>query len=234
MNGQTELMLKEIIDFILPKISLYSDIRIDGRNSNSYINDDEIFSIPKVTYEDLVELNEKLIADISFSHFLIKEGDEFSKIIYQLKYGGMKKLGICLGELIGHELQIIIQTNNIKEFDFILPVPLYKTKLRERGYNQSEYICKGIVKYLNSELIPDPVQRVRHTSTQTKLNREERISNMKDAFMINERYKEIIFGKRIIVVDDVVTTGSTLNEVIKVLKDNNCGVVMACTLAMAR
>lgn len=227
-------MLDEIFDFIFPKISLISDERIVPENSNQYLSDEEILSLSKVTYEDLSELNEKLIADISFSYFSFREGDEFSKIIYQLKYGGMKKLGVYLGDLIGHELQIIIETNNIKEFDFILPVPLFKTKLRERGFNQSEYICRGIVRYLNSELISDMVKRVRHTSTQTKLNKDERISNMKDAFMINEKYNRLIPGKRIIVVDDVVTTGSTLNEVIKVLKNNNCGEVMACTLAMAR
>lgn len=227
-------MLNEILDFIFPKISLISDERIDSENSNQYISDEEVLSLSKVTYEDLSELNVKLIADISFSYFSFREGDKFSKIIYQLKYGGMKKLGVYLGDLIGHQLQIIIETNNINEFDIIMPVPLFKTKLRERGFNQSEYICRGIERYLKSELIPDLVQRVRHTSTQTKLNKDERISNMKDAFIVNEKYYRNIPGKRIIVVDDVVTTGSTLNEVIKILKNNNCGEVMACTLAMAR
>jgi competence protein ComFC len=227
-------MLNEILDFIFPKISLISDLRIQTGNTNQYLNDEDVLSIPKVTYADLEELNEKLIADISFSYFSFREEDEFSKIIYQLKYGGMKKLGVFLGELIGHELQIVLETNNIKQFDYILPVPLFKTKLRERGFNQSEYICKGIVQYINSELITDLVLRVRHTSTQTKLNRDERIFNVKNAFVINEKYKKDINGKRILIVDDVITTGSTLNEVIKVLKDNNCGEVMACTLAMAR
>lgn len=227
-------MLTEIIDFIFPRVSLISEKRIKNDNSNQYLNDEEISLIPKVTYEDLSELNEKLDADISFSYFSFREGDEFSKIIYQLKYGGMKNLGIFLGELIGHELQIIIETNNIKDFDYIFPVPLFKTKLRERGFNQSEYICKGIVQYLNSEMVFDLAERVRHTSTQTKLNRDERITNVKDAFVFNEKHKESISGKRIIIVDDVVTTGSTLNEVVKVLKENNSGEVMACTVAMAR
>ncbi|MCB0727274.1 MAG: ComF family protein [Ignavibacteriae bacterium] len=227
-------MLSEIIDFLFPRISLISDKRIESCNSGQYLNDEDLISIPKVTYEDLKELNDKLSADISFSHFCFSEGDEFSKIIYHLKYGGMKNLGIYLGEIIGHELQIIFESNNIKDFDYIIPVPLFKTKLRERGFNQSEYICRGIVQYLNSEVVQNMVVRVRHTSTQTKLSREDRISNMKNAFIINEDYKEIISGKRIIVVDDVVTTGSTLNEVIKVLKENNCGYVLACTLAMAR
>ncbi|HMR39795.1 MAG TPA: ComF family protein [Ignavibacteria bacterium] len=228
-------MLSEIIDFIFPRISLISDKRIESGNKyGEYLNDEDLISIPKVTYDDLSELNDKLIADISFSHFSFAEGDEFSKIIYQLKYGGMKKLGIYLGEIIGHELQIILETNNITDFDYIIPVPLYKTKLRERGFNQSEYICMGIVQYLNSELVPDMIIRVRHTTTQTKLSREERISNLKNAFTINKDYKDIISGKRIIIVDDVVTTGSTMNEAIKVLKENNSSEVMACTLAMAR
>ncbi len=227
-------MFNALIDFIFPKTSIISDERIDENNSNHYLKDEEVLSLSKVTDEDLDELDSKVMADLSFSFFVFREGDEFSKIVYQLKYGGMKQLGVFLGELAGKELKIYFEKENLNEFDNIIPVPLYKTKYRERGYNQSDYICKGINKHLELKFVPDLVERVRHTSTQTKLTREQRIDNMKDAFELNKKYKDQIYGKSIIVVDDVVTTGSTMNEVIKVLKDNGCGRVMGFTIAMAR
>lgn len=227
-------MLNDLIDFLFPKTSIISDERLDENNSNPYIKDEEILSLSKVTADDLDELKNKVTADLAFSIFAFREGDDFSKIIYQLKYGGMKRLGKFLGEITGRELILQFEKENLREFDLIIPVPLYKTKYRERGYNQSDLICNGINKYLELEFIPDLVKRVKYTSTQTKLNREQRIDNMKDAFELNKNYKDLIYGKSIIVVDDVVTTGSTMNEVIKVLKDNCCGKVMGCTVSMAR
>lgn len=227
-------MFNALIDFIFPKTSIISDERLDENNSNSYIKDEEILSLSKVTADDLVELRKKVTADLAFSIFAFREGDDFSKIIYQLKYGGMKRLGKFLGEIAGRELILQFEKENLRGFDLLIPVPLYKTKYRERGYNQSDLICIGINKYLELRFIPDLVKRVKYTSTQTKLNREQRIDNMKDAFDINKKYRDYICGKRIIVADDVVTTGSTMNEVIKVLKDNGCGEVLGCSVAMAR
>jgi ComF family protein len=227
-------LVRSLLDFIFPKTSIISDKRLDENNSNQYVGDSEINLLPKVTGADLDDLKNKLNADFVFSLFAFREGYEFSGIIYRLKYGGMKRLGIYLGELFGKELNKYINSKNISPFDSIIPVPLFKTKLRERGYNQSDYICIGINKIMGSIFIPQLVKRIRHTSTQTKLNREERILNMKNAFEINKKYKNEIIGKRIILVDDVVTTGSTMNEVIRILKENQCEEVLACCLAMAR
>lgn len=227
-------LLVSLVDFIFPKTSIITDFRLDENNSNQYISDDEINLLSKVTNSDLFDLKNKLISEKTFSLFAFREGDDFSKIIYHLKYGGMKRLGVWLGEILGKELKVYLVDNNKMHFDYIVPVPLFKTKLRERGYNQSDFLCKGINKLLRTKCIPDLVKRVRHTSTQTKLNKEERMKNLKDAFEINKKYKNEIIGKRLILVDDVVTTGSTMNEVIKVLKENQCGEVLACCLAMAR
>lgn len=226
-------MLNSLIDFIFPKTSVISDERLNENNSNEYISDDELYLIDKVTPEDLSDLKRKVNSAFTFSLFAFREGDNFSKIIYQLKYGGMKRLGIFLGEQLGIELQNHLKENNLT-FDLLIPVPLFKTRVRERGFNQSDFICTGINKKLNIKFSPHLVTRVRHTMTQTKLNREERIRNMKDAFKINKKCENEIYGKSIILVDDVVTTGSTINEVIKVLEQNGSRDVMTCVLAMAR
>ena len=187
-----------------------------------------------MTPKDLEDLSFKLNSLYCFTHIAFYENDDFSKIIYQLKYGGMKNAGVFLGELLGKELKKYLDNYDIEKFDYIIPVPLYKTKLRERGYNQSDYICKGLNNVLKIEFKPDVLKRVRHTITQTKLHRSDRIDNVRDAFTLNEKYKKDLSGKRIIVVDDVVTTGSTLNESVKVLKENSVNCIMACTVAMAR
>ena len=87
---------------------------------------------------------------------------------------------------------------------------------------------------LDINFVNDLIKRTRHTITQTKLTRDERMKNLMDAFELNKKYENKIYGKRIILVDDVVTTGATMNEVIKILKENKCGEVLACSLAMAR
>jgi ComF family protein len=226
-------IIDDIVDFIFPKICLISDVRLDEDNSNPYVNDHEIKSLERINSFDQSELEKKINADYSFSAFTFRENDNFSRIIYQIKYGGMKKLGFYMGRILGQELHNHINKFNIAPFDLIIPVPLYKTKLRERGYNQSDYLCQGINEIFHTKVIADIIHRKRNTKTQSKLNNQQRAQNVKGAFEINNRVSEI-FEKNIILVDDVVTTGSTLNEVIKTLKDSNSGKILVCTLAMAR
>lgn len=227
-------ILSCLADFIYPRVSIISGNRLGDNNSNQYISDEEILLLDKVTEEDFSDLKFKTISEYSFGLFAFRDGDEFSKVIYNLKYGGMKKLGNFLGAILGFELKKYCDENGYTDFDFIVPVPLFKTKVRERGYNQSDFICRGINEVLGIRLLTDLIVRNRYTSTQTKLSREQRIENMKDAFEFNDRYANEIFHRKIILVDDVITTGSTVNEITKVLKKNNCGEIMVCCLAMAR
>lgn len=227
-------MVNNIIDFIFPKSSIISGKPLDEFNSNNYLSEDEISLLKTVTSSDLADLSNKLISDHSFSHFAFYEGDNFSKIIYQLKYGGMKKLGVFMGELLGKKLEEYFLNSDLPEFDYIIPVPLFKTKYRERGYNQADYICSGLSKVLHTGFRNDIIKRIRHTKSQTMLNRDERMENVKGAFVFNEKYSYEISGKKVIIVDDVATTGSTINEVIKVIRQYTKSEVMGCTLAMAR
>jgi ComF family protein len=119
------------------------------------------------------------------------------------------------------------------KYNIIIPVPLHRTKQRERGYNQSEYVCTGIYEILNLEVIPNGLKRIRYTKTQTKLNREERKENVTNAFELNEKYLNKIQGKNIILVDDVITTGATILECGRILKANNCGKILTCSIALA-
>ncbi len=227
-------LFSQIFDFIYPKTSLISEERIGEDNSNEFILDSEVSTLRKVTTEDLRNLEEKLISDYSFSYFAFYENEDFSKIIYNLKYRGMKKLGTYLGEVTGEGLNKYIEDNLIRKFDIIIPVPLHKAKIRERGYNQSEYISEGISKMISAEIRRDVLKRIKNTSSQTRLNREGRKNNIKDAFVLNEKVINELSGSRIIIVDDVVTTGSTLNESIRKIREFTNAEILGCTVAMAR
>lgn len=227
-------VIQNITDFIFPKTSIITGDLIEDSNSNQYINDNEFALLEKVTEKDLCELKAKLKSDYSFSVFSFREGDSFSNIIYNLKYGGMKNLGIFLGILLGNEIGNFIQANLYVSFDCIIPVALHKTKFRERGYNQTEMICRGINGVLKLKSETEIIIRKRNTLTQTKLNKKQRMENIKDAFHILPEQKSNIAGKNIILIDDVITTGSTMNEIIRVLREGNCGRILACSLAMAR
>lgn len=227
-------IISQIFDFIYPKTSVISEDCLGEDNSNEFMLDSELNSLRKITPEDLRNLKEKLISDHSFSHLAFYENEDFSKIIYNLKYRGMKKLGIYLGEITGRELNKYIEENLIRKFDIIIPVPLHKAKFRERGYNQSEYISKGISRIISSEIRTDVLRRIKNTVSQTSLNREGRKNNIKDAFAINEKAINELTGSRIIIVDDVITTGSTLNEAIRKIRECTNAEILGCTVAMAR
>lgn len=96
----------------------------------------------------------------------------------------------------------------------IIPVPLYKTRKRERGYNQSEVIGDAISKYINVPVKTEHLLRIRSTSTQTRMSREEREENVKQAFSCPLN----LANKKILLIDDVITTGSTTDACVKLLK----------------
>jgi len=117
--------------------------------------------------------------------------------------------------------------NNFSQ-SLIMPVPLHKKRLRWRGFNQSELLAKGIKKYFNLDLRLDELIRTKHKKPQTKLSGRKRKENVKGCFFWKGDWLD---GKNIILVDDVITTGSTLNECAKVLKENGAGEVWGLVVA---
>ncbi|MBR4949533.1 MAG: ComF family protein [Clostridia bacterium] len=115
------------------------------------------------------------------------------------------------------------------DFDIIAPVPLHKRKFRKRGYNQSFLLAKWISKKSDIKLIGDLLIKWKETPGQHKLNREERRKNLKDSFKVNEKYD--IKGLRILLIDDVITTGSSLNECSRMLIKMGADSVYCATLA---
>jgi len=135
-------------------------------------------------------------------------------------------VGIFLGRKLASEKSDILKSWRA---DFIIPVPLFKLKEVERGYNQSYYIAKGISQVISIPIANKFVKRVKNTISQTTLNYEERKENLDRAFILQKR--ENIKSKRAIIVDDVITTGATVSEIAKVLKENGAEKVFALSVA---
>lgn len=115
--------------------------------------------------------------------------------------------------------------------EVIVPVPLHRIRLDERGYNQSELLARELSYRLNI-FMSKALRRVKNTTTQTALHREERMENVKGAFKVT--YKDTIEGKNVLLVDDVLTTGATLDECAKALKENGAKEVYVVTIATGR
>lgn len=146
------------------------------------------------------------------------------QIIHKLKYNNKTELA----EVISRFLYNKIKDENL-EIDVIIPVPLNEEKLKKRGFNQSKLISQQLGKRLNIPVYP-LLTRIRYTHEQFKLNRLEREKNVEDAFSIRMMYNKISH-KNILLVDDVYTTGSTVNECSRILKLNGARKIYVITAA---
>lgn len=166
----------------------------------------------------------------AFARFHFKDESIIQTLIHELKYQNKPSIGKFLGEIVGNSIKDDI---DFSTSDVLVPVPLHKIRLRERGYNQSELISKGISKVTGITIINDLLIRTRNTQTQTKLDFEQRKENVKDAFKVKDKYKNFVRGRKFIIVDDVITTGSTINECAKVLVEAGASQVLALSVAVA-
>ena len=163
----------------------------------------------------------------AMSEFYFSKASIIQNLIHEFKYRGNKKVGHYLGNLMGKSL---LNSNRFM-VDAIIPIPLFQKKEMKRGYNQAEILCKGISDMLNAPVVTRNVIRIIHTETQTKKGRSERWQNVEKTFSINQ--PQSLEGKHILLVDDVITTGATLEACsMEILKIPNVRLSIA-TLAMA-
>ena len=156
------------------------------------------------------------------------EGQPARKLIWHLKYDNRPDIGTWLGRWLGDTLA----DGSFGTFDAIVPVPLHPTRLRARGYNQAEYIANGIAAVTGVEVLPQAVARVRATETQTKKTSLERVENMEGVFRLSP--KPELRHRTVLLVDDVMTTGATLEAVGRELIRAEPRALKVATLALAR
>jgi len=162
--------------------------------------------------------------------FLFEKGGGLQTLLHQLKYAGAMGIGFWLGEQLGralHEKIVDLQ------LDAIIPVPLHVVKKRERGFNQSVQVARGIGRVVGLPVTPEVIRRTRYTPTQTALDIAERKANMDGVFGVPRKHVRDIGGKRFLLVDDLVTTGATMRACSAALRLAGAKYVVACSPALA-
>jgi ComF family protein len=164
----------------------------------------------------------------AFSYYYFTKGGSLQNLIHEIKYQGVKELAYELGKEFGMDLK---ESGIIDGIEMICPVPLHKEKEKRRGYNQSEWLAFGLSEILELPVEKNILKRIIFTSTQTKKNREQRWENVKDAFETADTNK--IKNKHILLLDDVLTTGATLEACAQQFLETEGVKVSIATLAYA-
>ena len=162
----------------------------------------------------------------AFFHF--QKGSSFQKLLHVLKYKGNKEIGERIGKYAAVDL---LESADFKSVDVIVPVPLHPSKYKLRGYNQSEWIGKGLSAVMEKPQNTTILKRVKENTTQTKKSVFERYENTDGIFECSEN--ELFEGMHVLLVDDVLTTGSTIEACVKALLKLQGIKVSVFTLAVA-
>lgn len=160
--------------------------------------------------------------------FYFSKGSKYQSLLHNLKYKGMKELGTEIGKQFGIDL---LKSESFASVDVICPVPLHPLKEKKRGYNQSWWIASGIAQQMQKQLSDDNLKRITATETQTRKARFERWQNVEGIFELAD--PQAFSGKHILLVDDVVTTGSTLEACAQAIISKTDARVSIATLATA-
>ncbi|MDT8307940.1 MAG: ComF family protein, partial [Bacteroidales bacterium] len=164
-----------------------------------------------------------------FTYLHYKKGNATQKLIHQLKYRGRKDAGIFLGEAFGKYIKSV---HPGQMFDCLVPVPLHPDKQRSRGYNQSAVIATGLSEKLNIPVLEHVLIRNKRTATQTKKTRYNRWENVEGIFAVTDSAK--ISGKHIAIIDDVITTGSTIESCCMALRKSADVCISALAIGSSR
>lgn len=133
-------------------------------------------------------------------------------LLHRLKYKDQQAIGIFFGKQLGYAL---LESSWLQQVDVLIPVPLHPKKEAKRGYNQSALIAEGVATVTGKKHLPKALHRVKHTESQTQKSREERVANVADAFHIPD--PRALTGRHVLLLDDVLTTGATIEAVAKTL-----------------
>ncbi len=192
-----------------------------------------MYDIPRVKFKNYTDNQVtrmfwgRIDIQYAMAHYYFSRGSKYRNLIHQLKYNGQKEIGIFLGKQLGNELL----HSPIRDIDIIIPVPLHKTKRIQRGYNQSEIIANGVGRILKKPVMTNLLYRTVNTKTQTKKSRYERWENIKDVFELQN--KSCLKRKHVLLVDDVITTGATLESCALTITKQEDVTVSIAVVAMA-
>ncbi len=140
------------------------------------------------------------------SQFYFSKGEMLQKLVHEFKYKGNLQVGLYLSKIMGKKM---VESNRYNSIDYLIPLPLFAEKEFKRGFNQAAVICDGIAEEMKIAVLKNIVTRIKFTETQTKKHRTERWDNVAESFTVEN--KEILENKHVLLIDDVITTGATLD-----------------------
>jgi ComF family protein len=194
-----------------------------------------LVSLPRTDYLNVIDnpISEKFIGRIplknAWAFLRFRKTGIVQHLLHQLKYNNHPEIGIRLGRLFGKDM---IEKGRGSDFDLIVPLPLYASRERSRGYNQSAKFADGLSESLKIPSEINVCMRQKNTETQTRRTKSERWENVDDAFVIvNEA---VIYQKRVLLVDDVITTGATIEACGRQLFKAGCSELGVACIAEAQ
>ncbi len=222
-------IMNALMDAIAPLHCETCDARIVSRTHVHRVCDACLYMFESAPEDDsllnqLYTQNNKdsFISSIE-SHFAFHQEAPIQQTIHAIKYENAQQMAFDFGKYIA-------RIRKHREVDYYIPVPLHSARLRERGYNQSLFIAQGISSITKVPVI-NALERLFYSTTQTKLSSKDRMQNVQGIFSIKN--VDLIRDKRLMLIDDVMTTGSTLEECAQVLLESGACSVSVITLAAA-
>ncbi len=226
-------MIKELLDIFYPRICVVCGRRLQADEKHLCIHCMQ--HIPRTHFhiEESHPMEQlfrgKVEIDNAFAFFYTSPQSEYRHILHHIKYHDGKECAHYLGRQYAIELS---DTDSLHDIDLIMPVPLHHSRLRQRGYNQSEWIARGISDVTDIPIDTHSLIRMKSNPSQTRLSIYERWLNTQNIFKLSHNIDSST--SHILIVDDIVTTGATLLACIEALQETFSGKISVLALSIAR
>jgi competence protein ComFC len=221
-NNLYSLIIKAFLDVIFPPVCWICENLLEADRKVVCVN---CFNAIEKFGENTDEFDDKVFL-FDRVYILFEFDDILRKLVHMIKYQNCRSLACYFAQAAFEQLNI----HSNKTYAQIIPVPLHPLRLRERGYNQSGEIVRYLSTIMSLPHNNNPLSRLRHTQTQTQLSKQQRVSNISGAFYCNQD----LSGQHVLVLDDVITTGSTVNECSRALLQAGAASVDVLALANPR
>ena len=222
-------MLNDFVSLLFPRCCLISNAPL--ARGEQHVAMAAIQALPRFDQQRPPEaLRQQLYTFAPVQHALAyykfaKHGG-VQRLLHHLKYKNCPEVGELAGMWFAHAIK---SAGLGESFDMIVPIPLHVAKQRRRGYNQCDHIAKGMAEVLETPWLPDGLIKPKHTQSQTRKSRWERSENVASGFAVANA--EVITDRRVLLIDDVMTTGATLGAAAKILLESGAQEVSVAALA---
>lgn len=224
-------ILNAINNLLLPRVCFGCNARLNGGEQHLCTVCRHQLPLTDYNFND-----ENRVDRIFYGRINIKKANSFlfftdqgivKNLIHNLKYRNQEQIGAFLGDWFGQQIS---ENNHLEKVDYVIPVPLHKKKLKKRGYNQTALFAKRLAFHLNSTYLENVLIKTANTKTQTKRSRLARWYDNRSLYEVTD--EKILKNKRILLVDDVITTGATMEICARPLKKIEGTVVYIATMAV--